>query len=286
MQQTAENKESKFINSLLKNTEKDSPAYMYGHALWIEITGRAYASVNFTKPEHFDRLLKKKGGLPEIIEKFIPNISSVNDWKKVDMQPALSAFFECGIYHKGFRFWADVYDDVETYQVVNDGSLSNLDSELDLETYQEFEEELEKSKSALAKIQDEFGGNISNHTDRHPLENILDHQKNDEDRLIVANKYEELRGHVVNPESGIEGFDPLIHLTESVFGCGAISFFDKRYLSVSTSDIKDEVYDLANKDLEFVGLIDLARKNALDRAANEINQKCILLVEQRAAIET
>lgn len=270
MQKFAEKQESRFIKSLLKNTEKDSPAYMYGHALWIIIAGSGSADGSLTTPVNLGYSLKRDcDGLLDVIEQFIPNVGSIKNWDEIDIKPAEMALVECRIIHKSLRFWNDIYeDDCETYCLFDDGNLPDLERNI----FKVFSEELEKSKNALATIHNEFNVDTSSLTAPldlfSALENALYNQKDCKANSDLVARYDSLRGNIEHPKSGKKGCDPLVHLRESTCGSGSISFIDRRYIPVTIESIESELYRLVTNAPELAGLLELAKKNIIDQSVD------------------
>ncbi len=223
MQDVAEKQELRFIKSILKYTDKNSPAYMYGHALWIIMAGRGRADVIIGSPYEVRNLLKNTDR-GRIIKEFIPGISSIDNWGDVDIIPALSALSESRLFHKTLEFWEDKRSHGDpAYRVLYKGELP----ESDISIRNSFIAELEKSKYALSTICEEFFIDINNiniESLRYSLDNICDKENSE-----VMDRYDELRGYVVRPNSERTGYDPLIHLKESITGTGRIHFVDNRY---------------------------------------------------------
>ena len=269
MQRIAEKQELRFIENLLKYTEENSYAYIYGRSLWIIMASSGFANHKILMPEHIDFLLnKQESGMSDILKTFIPGILSINHWQIIDVQPAFSALCDSRLYYKTLEFRDSTCDINPSYSLNFNGNMSDKDSYI----LKRFSSALDKSERAISKISKELNLDAS-----LSYLNSYGHAFSPFSKNVSENRdiYDQLRGYIVNPVSVgkyrlsiyLKTYDPLILLRWNVKGTGKIPFFDRRYSSLVSDEFKDELYKLAIKSDE---MVELARKNIFDRKEKEV----------------
>lgn len=265
----AKQREEQFLTLLKERVGEDSYEYATGVMLWRSVVSDGEACYMLGSymvlQKHFRDAVKS--------DEF--QFTEKASYEDLDTQSILDVLCEAGIAAPSVTFYEDPFedDDSET-EIVNKG---NLD-EFDQECFDMFVEEFDKSCKAVKDLSEEYGYSFDDALSKRMSTSTENpfwfvYTFSDDDRLKMEEcfkKYTSLRGDVVNPESGREGFDPFFHVVKGVRGVGNIGFFDPRYVNINDRLIEEALLEIAKEDDELMAKAkELAMAKHIDSLVNK-----------------
>ncbi|CAH7407759.1 hypothetical protein VCHA53O466_50217 [Vibrio chagasii] len=253
-----------FDVEITNHCEVGSPTHIYSEVVWLYITSTGRTDYNLPKVCHIIKMLKGvrecNAAISLLIKQFIPNSQSlVDDVDLIDGEIVSDALVAIGLANKTITYWFND-DESEDYLLKDDLG------EYEQEVIDHFLTEYHKSQKALDNICSEFGLNKESILMRkdfyHGVFGVYNFPQDCNNSREIIQRYDDERGRVVNPETGDEGFDPLLHLTFSYSGIGEIGFFNPDYITASKSEIEKCLYEIAQSDPE---LMSKAKNMAIDK---------------------